>query len=276
MKNLHAITCAGLLLSVAGAHAQEAMYTAAATMPSKGTLLLREQYHYYAQGADRYGGTDRTIRHQLMTSLALGLERGLALYVDVPVETRVSSRSAARGFGRTTETLVPEVNATLKWRFYQDDSGGVDTTRIALLGGVRLDTDTQLSLNPHIGIVYTRVWGRHGFNQELHYTLNTSSDRTANFGGDGSADALASNTAYLYRIYPERYTSESTGAWYATIELNSLYETSGDFEMRLSPGLMFEGREFGFEIMAQLPVYQRVRHRSELDFAIGIGIRFLF
>ena len=37
-----------------------------------------------------------------------------------------------------------------------------------------------------------------------------------------------------------------------------------------------ERREFGFEVMAQFPLYHHVRERAELDFAIGVGFRFLF
>jgi hypothetical protein len=46
--------------------------------------------------------------------------------------------------------------------------------------------------------------------------------------------------------------------------------------MRLSPGLMYEGRRWGFEIMAQIPLANRVRSRAELDWAIGVGWRLIF
>ena len=129
---------------------------------------------------------------------------------------------------------------------------------------------------PSKGAVLTKVWGRHGFNQELHYTFNTGTDSANNYGGTGTADAFAFNSAYLFRIEPEAYTSESTGAWYFTAEMNGLYETNGDTELRFSPGLMYEGRDFGFEVMGQVPIYADVHHRAPLQWSIGVGVRFLF
>ena len=273
-------TAAGMMLGTLGAmvtagaaHAQEAMYTAAATMPSKGTVLLREQFFYAAYGDDPTHGVSHTNLFVLDTNVSIGIERGLALYIDVPLETR---QQHLQNGPRDTDTLVPSTDLMLKWRVYQDDSGGVDTLRIAVLGGVRFGSDGEFSANPHLGAVLTKVWGRHGFNQELHYTFNTGTDSANNYGGTGTADAFAFNSAYLFRIEPEAYTSESTGAWYFTAEMNGLYETNGDVELRFSPGLMYEGRDFGFEVMGQVPIYADVHHRAPLQWSIGVGVRFLF
>lgn len=267
-----ALACAA---TAATSHAQEAMYTAAATMPSPGVAVARQQLHLWRHGADPVSGARSFDRIELHNSLQLGLARDWALGLELPVETRLAKRAADGGTNTTTS--VPEVDLTFKWRLLQSDPSGIDTQRLALLGGARARTDEQLGVDPHLGAVYTVVSGRHGFNAEVHYTWNTiSRPQEFNIGGDGNADAAAVNLAYVFRIFPDRFTSESTGAWYVTLEINSLYETNNDWEMRLSPGLMYEGRRWGFEIMAQLPLANRVRNRAELDWAIGIGWRLIF
>jgi hypothetical protein len=262
------------LLPVASASAQEAMYTAAATMPSPGTLLVREQFHWYRYDDHPLDGSTRTDRFEFLSTAYIGLVRDLALNVDVPIE--VTDRAFPPPGRDDSDASIPEVDLTFKWRFLRDDPGDIDTVRAALLFGASVNTEENFEVNPHLGVVFTKVWGRHGFNIESHFTLNTGGDPLDNYGGEGPDDALATNLAYLYRIFPAAYSSTSTGAWYLTIELNHLYETNGDSEARISPGVMFEGRQFGFEVMAQLPWYQDLDERPELEFGIGVGIRFLF
>jgi hypothetical protein len=258
------------------AMAQEAMYTAAATTASPGTFILREQFHFWRFGSDPRTDTDRTDRYELSSAVQIGLARGLSLTVETPVEIR-DRRQESTG-RHDTDTLSPDTELMLKWRFYQDDSGGIDTLRLALMTGVRFDTSStdDFHADPHLGLVATKVFGRHGLNAEVRYTLTTGGDRLDNFGGDGPADAFNYNFAYVYRIFPDAYTSQSDGAWYITAELNGLLETNGDHDLRFSPGLMYEGRRVGVEIMAQLPVYSRTDERPRLHFGIGVGVRLLF
>ena len=257
--------------------AQEAMYTNAATMPSPGVSVIREQVHYYRYGGNPNTGADHTDQLEFLTSWQLGLDRALSLTLDVPIEFRntVDNDTDDRDKG------VEDIDLMLKYRIYQDDSGGIDTFRIALMGGVSFasgdDHDFSTgSVNPAIGGVVTKVWGRHGFNQDVIYRFNTGGDFASNMGGDGPDDALKFDTAYLFRIAPTEYTEHTTGAWYATAEINGLYETGGDTELRFSPGFMYEGREFVFQIMTQFPLWHDLKDRGELDVAIGIGVRLLF
>lgn len=263
------------LCGVSAASAQEAMYTAAATMPSPGVGVLRQQFHFWRYGSDPVGGALSVDRLELLNTLQLGLIRDVSLTIESPLETRLAKRPTDGG--TTTTTQLTDVDLMLKWRLFQSDPGGVDTKRFAVMGGTRLRTDEQFGADPHIGAVYTQVMGLHGFNAEIHAWWNTRNrPRAFNFGGDGDASAVALNLAYVLRIWPARYTSETQGAWYVTAEANTLYETNGDWEVRFSPGLMYEGRRWGFEIMAQVPMYQRVRKRAELDWGIGIGYRLIF
>lgn len=262
----------------AGAQAQEAMYTQAATMPSPGAFILREQIHFYRYGENPVTGDKQTDKYELGSSLNIGLARALAVNIEVPA---VLTNTRTAGGSVDHDKGVEDIDIMFKYRAYMDNTGGVDTTRFAILGGMTVasgdDRDfSSQSVNPRLGAVFTKVWGRHGFNQDLIYTFNTGGTAGRNEGGDGPDDALAFNTAYLYRIFPSAYTSESSGAWYVTAEVNGLYETNGDTELRWAPGLMYEGREFGFEVMAQFPLWNQLDERAELDFAIGMGLRFLF
>jgi hypothetical protein len=268
---------ASLLLALApAALAQEAMYTQAATTASPNTFILRQMTHFYRFGTNPETGDQRTDKIIIDTSLQIGLARGFSLTVDTPVEivrTRLPDGS------HDSDSGISDVDLTFKYRFYQDDSGGIDTTRIALFGGVKMDTSRRndFNANPHLGIVFTKVIGRHGVNLDTHYTLTTGGDRSDNFfGGEGPADLWAYNAAYLYRLFPDAFAPDSTGAWYLTLELNGQLETNGDHGLLFSPGLMFEGRRWGLELMGRVPVYQAFDQRPELDFGVGVGIRFLF
>jgi len=276
-KNARLGLLAPVMLGASAANAQEAMYTAAATMPSPGVSVIREQFHYYRYGSNPNTGSDHTDQYEFTTLWSYGLDRALSLSLEVPIEFRntVDNDIDDRDKG------VGDIDIMLKYRVYKDDTNAINTLRIALLGGVSVasgdDHDfSSQSVNPHIGAVATKVWGRHGFNQEVHYYFNTGGARDDNYGNQGPDDALELNSAYLFRIAPETYTSTTSGAWYLTAELNWLYETNSDNDLRISPGVMFEGRRFAFELMAQLPVYQDVEERPKFVFGIGMGVRITF
>lgn len=283
MTSIHsAIARAGAIAIAALASpalAQEAMYTQAATMPSPNTGVVRLQYHMWVYGSNPEAGTERTEKLEAMQSIAYGLARDWALFIDVPMEASRSESSATGDW--SSDKSMEGVDAIIKWRFFQHDSGGVNTERAALMFGANIDNAQDddlegLTVNPKLGGVFTIVRGRHGFNQDLIYQLNTGGDEANNFGGDGPSDALFFNSSYVYRIIPAQFSSDTSGAWYVTTEMNGLYETNGDVELRVSPGLMYEGRRFAFEIMGQLPLWNDVDHRAELDFGLGFGFRLTF
>jgi len=259
-----------LMLTSTGALAQEVMYTQAATMPSPGAFILRSQIHFSEFGTNPVSGVESTEKFEFSNNLAYGIDRGLAAYLDVPF-TRITESDPD-----DTDTGVNDIELMLKYRFLQHDTGGVDTVRAALLGGAEMDFEDSFGVNPFFGGVITMVRGRHGFNQDLIYKFNTDGDEEDNLGGDGPSDALFFNSAYLYRIIPDQFSVETTGAWYVTAEFSGLYETNGDTELRWAPGLMYEGREVAFEIMAQFPLWNDLDRRAELDWSFGFGFRFLF
>ncbi len=274
-------TLAAILAAAAAcgaASAQEAMYTQAATMPAPGNFIIREQIHFFQYGQNPVTGDKQEDLYVLENSLSVGLARALAVTITVPVvvkETTLATGDGEWDYG------VEDIDIMFKYRVYMDNTGGVDTTRIAILGGADVTSGdnrdfASQSVNPMIGAVFTKVIGRHGFNQDLIYTFNTGGTPGKNSGGEGPDDALEFNSAYVYRIDPVAYTADSQGAWYVTAEINGLYETNGDVELRWSPGFMYEGRRFGFEVMAQFPLWNDLGERAELDLGIGVGVRILF
>jgi hypothetical protein len=276
MKNFLVVIAA--TAGCSAALAQEAMYTQAATMPAPGNAIIREQIHFFQYGQNPVTGEKQEDAYVLENILSVGLARALAVSITVPVVVKETTSPAGDG---EWDYGVEDVDIMFKYRVYMDNTGGVDTTRFALLGGAGVTSGdnrdfASQSVNPTFGAVFTKVMGRHGVNQDLIYTFNTGGTAGKNDGGEGPDDALAFNSAYVYRIDPPAYTSESQGAWYVTAEINGLYETNGDIELRWAPGLMYEGRRFGFEVMAQFPLWNELDERAELDLGLGMGVRFLF
>jgi len=132
------------------------------------------------------------------------------------------------------------------------------------------------SFDPMIGFVYTHIQGRHGFNVSARYKFNTGVRANPVRHGDSKADILHYDTAYLYRLSSAKYTADTKGAWYAIAELHGTYETNGDHEFFLSPGVMYEARDWALEASISLPTLQEVDHRPHADYILTLGVRFLF
>lgn len=264
---------AALTLIASSANAQEAMYTAAATMPSPDTYVYRPMLHLWSYTDNPATGEGDFTRLELANRLSYGIARDWA----ASLELRAILDDVDQPSGTSdTDPGLDSLELEFKYRFYKHDSGGIDTTRAALLFGGDFDVDSEFSANPFVGAVLTVVQGRHGFNQDLILTLNTRDHADRNTGGEGTAEAVHASSAYVYRLWPDRFSSDSRGAWYATAELSLLYETNADFDARFAPGVMFEGYRWAAELMAQLPVYSDVDERPELKFGVGFGLRFSF
>lgn len=125
-----------------------------------------------------------------------------------------------------------------------------------------------------IGFAYTQVAGRHGLNGSLQWTFTTAGNDEPIFAGEDTADLGRYDLAYLFRLSPEQYSVDTTGALYAVCELNGFYETNGDNELFLSPGLMYEARTWTAELSIQVPVWQEIEHRADARYALIAGLRF--
>lgn len=270
-----ALAAALIAAAAPSARAQESPLTPAATQPAKGRLTLRTQYFY-----TRYDAADgRDVgEHRVDTLLTYGLRRDVAVSLRLPMIVRDDLAPSREGGGG--DAGFGDLGVEFKWRFWQDRSPGLDTTRLALTAGLELPTGTadlsSHSVDPSLGGIFTLVRGRHGLNQSVRYTFNTGTVRDNLGPGGGSADLLELRTSYLFRLLPARFDANSHGAWYLTIDSELYHERNGDTELLLSPGVLYEGTRWAAELGLRLPAYQRVDERAEVEFGVYAGLRFLF
>lgn len=278
MKPMHAPAALLSAALVAPALAQQTLHTEAATMPSPGTFVLLEQFHWTEYGLNPDTGSERTTNVEWLHILQIGLARDFALDVEVPIEWRVEEEPDGSD---EHDQGVGEIDLTFKYRFFRKDLDELGTVRAALLFGTSLPSgdDHDFSSNavsPLFGAVVTAIKGRFGINQDLLFRWNTNGDDEFNLPGKGPSEAIMHDTSFVFRLAPEEYTEASTGAWYATFEVNGVYETNGDYEVVGGPGLMYEARRFAVEALIEFPMYDGVDERAEIDLRVEVGIRFSF
>lgn len=251
-------------------HAQESALSLAATQPAKGRITWREQARF-----ERYElGNEEIDQFTIDTRLVYGVSKDVALTLNVPtvLRDRENGFDNQNGLGDTT--------LSLKWRFWQHDPGPIDTNRLALLAGVRLPTGTEgLSSDgwdPMLGLIFTRVSGRHGINAAVTYLVSTDGLSNPISAGTGTDDLLTLETSYLYRLAPSEYTSDTHASWYFTAESFVDYETNGDLAWRIAPGILYEARRFTVELSPIVPIVNEIDHRADLDWGLAFGLRVLF
>lgn len=267
-----------VLLLSASASAQEPISAESATQPSPGHFTIKEQLRFMSLDDDRGSRREQSRVNDLIlnSSLTVGLASDWSLSLRAPLVARW--RDDDRG-GTDRAQGIGDVTTLLKWRFYREDDGPLNTTRIALLGGMETRTGdspfTNDAYNPILGLAATRIMGRHGLNGHLQWTFTTDGAPDPILPGMSTADVFRYNGAYLYRLHPSAFTAETSGgAWYAMIEANGTYETNGDHELLLSPGLMYEARTWVFELSVQLPVWREIDHRAKTEYVLIAGVRF--
>ncbi|HVJ80774.1 MAG TPA: transporter [Planctomycetia bacterium] len=297
------------LFSGAASVGQEAIFTRSATQPAAGVLGLRQLFRYqsYAGDIDEFGA--RTILSYGLTGNA-ALEVQLPyFYTDMPGAEPVAVESPLTGtpapaappyghaHGRNGVPAPASPNASKspsrhqisglgdililgKTRLWQRHDSAVDTLRLGAFAGAAIsagpDDFTGAGFDPTFGLVGMQVAGRVGWNFAAQYYLTTSGSDMPLHPGASNADLMTFDFAYLWRLAPEEYSAENMNAWYFTMEANSAYETNGDRELLLAPGLLFEGTDLALEIGVQLPVARTVRYRPARDFGIALGFRLLF
>ncbi len=259
------------------AHAQQATNSPSATQVSKDVWAVRERSRFTRFDQDMPGG-DRVIEEWTHETIIMyGLTGDLAAMLHVPVTV---SRSEGPGPANDDHAGVGDMMLMGQYRFFQDDSGPINTFRAAALFGVEVPSgDEQLSsdsFDPFLGLSFTQIDGRHGTGGSILYKFNTGDRDDPIAGGNDSDDALFYNTSYLYRLAPEAYQADTTASFYFQNELNGLYETNGDHELFYSPGLLYEATNWAAEVSVQLPIYQEVDDRPEAQWAVVLGIRLLF
>jgi hypothetical protein len=264
------------LLAPASALGQEAINTPAATQPGAGNFVNTWKLRFTHYNGTPAGSDGSANEVRLEGLVAYGITGNLSMSLRAPLSSRsVSGEPTIDG-----ETGIGDMTLEFKYRFWQDDFGAVDTIRASVFAGAELPTgNTSLgseSVDPHVGAVVTYINGRHGLNQALSWKFNTDSADVIWRAGDAKADLLRFDTAYLYRLSPVEYGAEFIASTYAVVELNGFYETNGDSELFISPGLLYEAPRFALELSVSIPVYQDLDHRPEPEYSVAVGVRFLF
>lgn len=266
-----------LALSLAPvAFAQEVLYTPSATSPGEGIFALRQNFSVESFGSGPVGTAFDLDQYTYETAIAYGFTNDFTLMMHFPVRIRDFDGAAAP----SDVAGLDDMRAMLKYRFFQDDFGNIDTVRMSLLGGVEIpsydDDFSSDSFDPFIGWALTAIEGRHGVGAHAMYKLNTT-DKATDIGFGGSeADAFRFDGSYLYRVDPIQYTIDTTQSKYLMVELNQRYEVNGDVETLLSPGFLIEAQTWSAEIAARLPIYQEIDNRAQLDWAVTVGLRFTY
>jgi len=263
------------------AYAQESTSVPSATTPGEGRFYFRQLFTY-SKYSDDPSPDDRTIEKMTARSrLSYGVTGNLALNLEVPIIYASERHAGSHHPNYSTEEVgVGDINLDLKFRPFQWDLGPVDTLRLAFITGIQIPTyDKDLSsrgFDPYVGVVFSGVLGRHGINQSLRYKFNTNGLDYPITPGDGTADALFYDTSYLFRLLPAEYAADTQGSLYLTVELNGIYETNGDNEILLGPGILYEAKGFAIEAAAGLPIVRDVDERPRTDLVFTIGFRLLF
>jgi hypothetical protein len=263
------------------ANGQEPINAAAsATAPSPGNFTLMEQFRYtrldLSTGPrDRRGDIED---YSITSMLHAGLTRNVSLVFELPAILR--EREFDLWGDTDREAGVGDLTALVKWRVLQRDTGPIDTQRLSLIGGAEIRTGdspfTGDAYNPVLGLGYTQIRGRHGANASAEWTITTGGNDEPIYSGESTADRFRYDLAYLYRLYPKQYTAETPGGLYALIELNGTYETNGDNELLVAPGLMYEAAKWTAELSFQTAAWEDVDHRAAVDYAVVLGVRFSF
>ena len=259
------VSCALGLLAPA-ADAQEAINTDAALQPPPGTLIYRPQFRYRSLEAPHGPATAEML--MLDSNFIYGLSERVTFIASVPLMYRELEPN--NGTPDSEDFGISDIDALAKFQIYKDNFGIGSTAKAGVLLGAQLpsgDNDfSSYSVDPILGIVGTYAKDRHGFSAVAQYQLNTG----------GEADELRYDLAYTFRISPASYSENDTTSFFGVIETNGLYETNGDNEILIAPGIQYVTQDWTLEGTLQLPILQQVDARMQTEFAVGVLVRFRF
>lgn len=245
--------------------------TDVAFTPYKGGSVLRLQWRY--EEADGKGAVQHKNVSVYRAAWIHGLEADLALIVNVPVVSAHIDRFAKKlGRYEVQHDGIGDVTAMLKYRFWQNDLGPLRTRRAAILGGIDVrsgDGDfTSDSYDPILGAVYSLREDRSVFDADVVYQLNTA-------GGEGRHDSVRYDVAYSYRLTPAVFEEDMLEELQVVAELNGTYNTNGDHEVFLSPGLQYTAERWTWEVSVQIPTLQEFKDETaETNYRFVFGVRY--
>jgi hypothetical protein len=270
------VAAIAMLSGERSALAQEAINTPAATQPGEGNFVNTYKLRFTRYQDTPAGSSGSANEVRLEALLAYGLSGNWSVSVQAPLTARTVSDEPTLD----SDAGLGDLTLQFKHRFWQNDFGAVDTARASVFFGAELPTGNSGfgsgSVDPFAGVVLTYISGRHGFNQAVSWKLNTGGADDVWRAGDSKHDLLRFDTAYLYRLSPREYGADFVASTYAVVELNGFYETNGDTELFIAPGLLYEAPTFALELSVSIPVHQSLDNRPEAQYSVGVGVRFLF
>ncbi len=267
-------------LAAAPAAAQQTTITPAATQPGEGVLISRSLARWVDWDVDpgRDGFEDVSeLRFDL--SLAYGLSGDTSLLATLPIVHRDVDGLPAGG-GSSDPTGIGDPSIEIRHRFVNEPLGPVDTLRVAWFAGAQIPggrgTFSSDSVDPYAGLALTFITGRLGLGAGLSYTATTGSVDRPLHPGDSTADLVRLTGSAAWRLAPESWGTELEPAWYATLEVEAMLETSGEHLVRLAPGLLLEAPTYAIEVAALLPIAEEAQRRPEHDVGVIAGVRLFF
>lgn len=274
---MRSLPLAAALAAASFAHAQEASFTPAATMPGPGAWVS----HVMMAGSTYTSTGPQGVDGYLMQWNAmamLGIAPGVAIEGNMPVYNgTIGSNDPAK---RIQGTGLGNLEVDVKLRLLKIDFNAIDTLRVAATVGAQLPTGTDLygadSVNPYLGTAMTWITGRNGIGLSARWMFNTGNTFDPSFATQTNASMLHTGASWLYRLAPEEYGHEHREAWYFETEMQGIYETDGSAQWSMGPGLLMEGTRFAFEFAVQLPLWENSTDRGNSAFMAMFGLRFLF
>lgn len=258
------------LFSTSPAVAQEMLNMPSATAPSPGVIIPRAQLRAYAFERDQWlveqaFRVDVGVVRDVSVSADLSLFQG---FLDGP-------RPSDGEFG------LGDLECAIELRVLREDLNAIDTVRAAVFAGTEIPTGTEGfggdSADPFAGAVITAILGRHGVDAAARFTFVTGGGVAHPIFASDTADDFANlDVGYAYRLYPEEYGEEREGAWYATLEINSILTTGGEHEVLLSPGVLLEAPEYALELGLHVPISDDRAHMPALRLGVLLGVRLIF
>ncbi len=161
------------------------------------------------------------------------------------------------------------------------------TSRLGLIGGLEIPVGSE-DFSSHstdfiLGGVYTLQTGRHEFDADLLYKVNTEA-RDLDLG-----EELQYDVAYELRLFPWQWPERGTPSQlFAVIEVNGRsierarsngmeLDDSGGTLVFLSPGIQWVTQRVIYEASLQVPVIQNLNgSQVETDFVATAGVRIQF
>ncbi len=251
--------------------AQAPINSNVALQPRKGGWIVRQQFRF--SKAD-FAAPGANLDVNLLTSattVVFGATDSLTFLLTTPAALSKRITNNLTGSRSTTSGLA-DMTALSKIRLYRNDSSPTDTARFNALAGLELPTGTNGfssdSVDPIVGGVFTIARGRAFFDADFLWKFNTAQG--------ASPDLLRYDVAFIYRAWPAEYTSPNPTAWNVLLEFNGLYETNGDNELFVAPGVQYITTRWIAEATIQLPIWQEVDNRPESNFILGLSLRFVF